>query len=106
MNNRHFFNGAIAIGFIGAAIMSAGAAIAQTTASPPASKPAHAASTPDSSKLSTAAQVETWTKDQWEAAKKDWAKDTEKWSDCRKRSSKQKLEGRKSWSFLYKCMTS
>ncbi len=53
-----------------------------------------------------AAQVEAWTTKQWEAAKKKWAKDKKKWSDCQTQSSKQKLEGRKSWSFLYTCMTS
>jgi hypothetical protein len=52
-----------------------------------------------------ATQVETWTEAQWEAAKNEWAKDTAKWADCQKQSSTQKLEGRKSWPFLYKCMT-
>jgi len=54
----------------------------------------------------TATQVEKWTTKQWEAAKKEWSKDKKKWADCRKQSRDQKLEGRKSWSFLYKCMTS
>ena len=89
-----------------AAVMSSSAVFAQTSASPSATKPAPTASTPDSSKPSTATQVETWTRKQWETAKKEWAKDKAKWADCRKQSSKQKLEGRKSWSFLYKCMTS
>jgi hypothetical protein len=93
-----------AVGF--AAALSSSAAIAQTSVSPPATKSAPAASAPDSSKPSTATRVETWTRKQWEAAKKEWARDTKKWADCRKRSSKQKLEGRKSWSFLYTCMTS
>jgi hypothetical protein len=81
------------------------AALAQTSASPPATKPAPATSAADSSKASIPTQVEKWTKDQWEAAKKEWAKETTKWADCQKQSSKQKLEGRKSWPFLYKCMT-
>ncbi|MBI2716381.1 MAG: hypothetical protein HYX37_18320 [Rhizobiales bacterium] len=54
---------------------------------------------------STAAQVETWTTKQWEAAKKKWVKDKTKWSNCQTQSSRQKLEGRKNWSFLYTCMT-
>ena len=87
-----------------AAVLSS-AAIAQTSASPPVTKPAPATSATDSSKASIPTQVEKWTKDQWEAAKKEWAKDTAKWADCQKQSSKQKLEGRKSWPFLYKCMT-
>jgi hypothetical protein len=86
-----------------AAVMGSGAAISQTPK--PAAKPAPAASATDSSKPSTATQVETWSRKQWEAAKKEWAKDKTKWADCRKQSSSQKLTGRKSWSFLYKCMT-
>lgn len=82
-----------------AAVLSS-AAIAQT-----AIKPAPATSAADSSKASIPTQVEKWTKDQWEAAKKEWAKETTKWADCQKQSSKKKLEGRKSWPFLYKCMT-
>jgi hypothetical protein len=84
-----------------AAMITAGAAIAQT--STPAVKPAPAASA--SSQPSTMTQVENWTTKQWEAAKKQWAKDTKKWAGCEQQSDKQKLEGRKSWSFLYKCMT-
>jgi hypothetical protein len=83
-----------------------GAAIAQTSVPPPAKKPAPATSATDSSKASISTQVENWTEDQWEAAKKEWAKDTAKWTSCQKQSSSQKLEGRKSWPFLYKCMTS
>ena len=83
-----------------------GAALAQTSPSSPATKSTPAPSTTDSSKASMPTQVEKWTKDQWEAAKKEGAKETTKWADCRQQSSKQKLEGRKSWPFLYKCMTS
>jgi hypothetical protein len=88
-----------------AAVITAGAGTAQTSGTKPAAKPAPATSTQDASKPSTLTQVENWTAKQWEAAKKEWTKDTKKWADCRKRSNKQKLEGRKSWSFLYKCMT-
>jgi hypothetical protein len=76
-------------------IMSTSVAIAQTSGSP----------APDSSKPSITAQVETWTKKQWEAAKRKWAKDKMKWADCRAQASQQNLKGRKSWSFLYTCMT-
>jgi len=81
---RHFLT-AIAV----SAIMSSSPAIAQTSPQP-----------------TTATQVEKWTTKQWEAAKKEWSKDKKKWADCRNQSRDQKLEGRKSWSFLYKCMTS
>ena len=89
--------------FLATALSSA--AIAQTSASPPATKPAPATSATEASKASIPTQVETWTKDQWETAKKEWAKDTAKWASCQKQSSQQKLKGRKSWPFLYKCMT-
>jgi hypothetical protein len=79
-------------------------AIAQ--APEPTTKPEPAASASDSSKPSTATQVQAWSIKHWVAAKKEWAKDKTKWSDCRKQSSEQKLAGRKSWSFLYTCMTS
>ena len=88
-----------------AVVLSASGAMSQTSVSPPAAKPAAAAPAADASKPTAAAQVETWTRKQWEAAKKEWAKDKAKWADCRTQSNKQKLEGRKSWSFLYKCMT-
>jgi len=88
-----------------AAVMNSGTAIAQTSVPQPAPRPAPAASAPDPAKPSTATQVETWTIKQWEAAKKEWAKDKAKWTNCRKQSDQQKLKGRKSWSFLYKCMT-
>jgi hypothetical protein len=84
------------------AVMSSSAVIAQTSVSQPATKSSPAAS----SKPSIATQVETWTSTQWEVAKEEWAKDKAKWADCQEQSSKQKLEGRKSWSFLYSCMTS
>lgn len=54
------------------AAVLANAAIAQTSASPPATKSAPATSAADSSKASLPTQVEKWTNDQWEAAKKEW----------------------------------
>ena len=86
-----------------AAVMSSTAAMSQTPT--PAAKPAPAATAPVAAKPSTATQVEAWSRKQWEAAKKEWAKDKTKWADCRKQSKTQKLQGRKSWSFLYTCMT-
>jgi len=86
------------------AAVASSSVVAQTPGPQP--EPAPAASAPDSSKPSTATQVETWTRKKWEAAKREWAKDKAKWADCRKQSSEQNLKGRKSWSFLYTCMTS
>jgi hypothetical protein len=82
----------------------AGHAMAQTPAARPSTPAAPAASSNNTAKPSTAAEVEKWTTKQWEAAKKTWAKDKKKWSDCRKNVKESKLTGRKSWSFLYKCM--
>ena len=90
--------------FVGA--VACGVALAQAPATPPARTPAPAATAPMSSKPSAVAQIEAWTTKQWDAAKQEWAKDKTKWADCEKQSDKQKLEGRKSWSFLYTCMTS
>lgn len=87
-----------------AAIVTAalsGAAVAQGQVAPPATRPAPAAS-----KASLPARVETWTKAHWEAAKKEWAKDTTKWANCQKQWNKHKHEGRKSWPSVYQCMTS
>jgi len=85
--------------------VASGAAFAQAPATPPAKAPAPAAAAPISSNPSVAAQVEAWTMKQWDAAKQEWAKDKTKWANCEKQSDNQKLEGRKSWSFLYTCMT-
>lgn len=102
MNRTRAF---VAAGAVLAGIAASGVAFAQAPASPPAKTPAPAASAPESSKPSVAARVETWTRKQWEAAQKEWAKDKAKWADCRTKSKAQKLSGRKSWSFLYQCMT-
>ena len=72
-------------------MMGAGVVFAQTTAS----------DTPSS----TTAKVENWTTEQWDAAKAEWAKDKTKWADCQQQSTDRKLADRKSWSFLYTCMT-
>jgi hypothetical protein len=95
MNRTRIF---IATAVAVATVAACGAAFAQA----PAPKPA----APPSSISKSAAQVETWTTQQWDAAKATWAQDTTKWAECQKRSSTRKLEGRDSWSFLYTCMTS
>jgi hypothetical protein len=50
--------------------------------------------------------VSKWTQRQWSAAKAKWAKEKDKWAACNKRATDQKLTGRKSWSFIYDCMSS
>jgi hypothetical protein len=93
---------AVSVVLVGA--VACGVSFAQSPMTSPAKTPAPAAAAPISSNPSVATQVETWTKKQWDAAKQEWAKEKIKWADCEKQSDKQKLEGRKSWSFLYKCM--
>ena len=85
------------------ALMSAliAAAAAGTTMVPTAS----AQSVSDSAK-STANDASRWTQKQWKTAKAKWSKEKGKWESCNKQATNQKLSGRKSWSFLYTCMTS
>ena len=54
---------------------------------------------------STATKVENWTKRQWNAAKQKWSRNKAKWNACNQDLKDQKLSGRKSWSYLYDCMT-
>jgi hypothetical protein len=82
-----------------AAIANPQMATSQTT--PPKTQNAPAST---SSGSAASAQVETWTKKQWNSAQKEWAKDKAKWSDCQKQSRDKHLVGRTSWSFLYTCM--
>jgi hypothetical protein len=68
--------------------------------------PSAAAESIVQSAKSAADDVSKWTQKQWNATKAKWAKEKEKWAACNKRATDQKLSGRKSWSFLYDCMTS
>jgi hypothetical protein len=61
-----------------------------------------AQATKDSSKTE---DVSKWTQKQWNAAKAKWMKEKDKWSSCNKQATNEKLSGRKSWSFIYTCMT-
>ena len=84
-----------------AASLIGGVALAQSTAPapPPASK------TQDAAEPSTAAKVENWSKKQWSAATQKWSQDKAKWNACNQDTKDMKLSGRKSWSYLYDCMT-
>jgi hypothetical protein len=84
-----------------AASLTCGVGLAQSIA--PAPNPA--LKTQASSEPSTAAKVENWTKKQWNAAKQKWSQDKAKWNACNQDTKDQKLSGRKSWSYLYDCMT-
>lgn len=63
------------------------------------------AAPPPSSEPSDSDRVKSWTEKEWNEAVKEWAQDKEKWAGCQKQSTARKLSGRKSWSFLYGCMT-
>ena len=54
---------------------------------------------------STTEDVSNWSQEKWNAAKAEWMKEKAKWASCNKQATKEKLSGRKSWSFLYTCMT-
>lgn len=84
-----------------AASLTCGVALAQSTA--PAANPA--VKDQVSSEPSTATKVENWTAKKWNAAKQKWAQDKAKWSACNQDVKNQKISGRKSWSYLYDCMT-
>jgi len=49
--------------------------------------------------------ISNWTKQQWYAAKAKWVKEKVKWAHCQNEALEKKLVGRKSWPFLYSCMT-
>jgi hypothetical protein len=85
------------IATIVAVALLATAAIAQTQMQ---SQPA-----PKSPAASKMEDVSKWTQKQWDAAKAKWSKETTKWDNCQKQADQQKLSGRKSWQFLYDCMT-
>jgi hypothetical protein len=53
----------------------------------------------------TVTDVSKWTRRQWNAAKAKWAEEKHVWNGCRTQAKAQQLEGRKSWQFLYDCMT-
>jgi hypothetical protein len=62
-------------------------------------------SKPGSTVTTKMEDVSKWSQRQWNAAKAKWVKEKAKWSDCQKQADRQKLSGRKSWSFLSNCMT-
>ena len=81
--------------------LTCGVALAQSTA--PAPNPGLIGQV--SPEPSTAPKVENWTKRQWNAAKQKWSRDRAKWNACNQDTKDRRLSGRKSWSYLYDCMT-
>jgi hypothetical protein len=82
-----------------AASLGAGTAMAQTQSAP----------TKDTSVSAQASQTMTdvskWTRKQWNAARAKWVEEKDAWNGCETRAKAQNLAGRKSWQFLYDCMT-
>jgi len=62
-------------------------------------------SKPGSTVTTKMEDVSKWSRRQWNAAKAKWSREKVKWSDCRRQADRKKLSGRKSWTFLYNCMT-
>ncbi|MDH2347959.1 hypothetical protein QCM77_32355 [Bradyrhizobium sp. SSUT18] len=62
-------------------------------------------SKPGSTVTTKMEDVSKWSQRQWTAAKAEWSQQKAKWSDCQKQADQKKLSGRKSWTFLYNCMT-
>jgi hypothetical protein len=80
--------------------LSAGASLAQSqTQTQPATKPA------ETSTMKMEEDVSKWTRKQWNAAKAKWSEEKTQWNDCETQAKAKKLSGRKSWQFLYDCMT-
>ena len=98
-----------------AGLFSVGTAIAQTPDSPPAQSspvtptPPPVQSSPGTPPAQAAApsmltEIENWTEQQWDAAKAKWMSENAKWTECERQVTDQKLTGRQSWVFLYRCM--
>jgi hypothetical protein len=88
-----------------ACVFAGSLAFAKTPEPAPAGSTTPTPAAPASSEPSDVSKVEKWTKNEWNNAVKQWAQDKTKWAGCREQSKARKLSGRKSWSFLYRCMT-
>jgi hypothetical protein len=90
---------------IGAIVLCCAIATTGAQAQTPKPKPAPAEKS-EPTLSQTTDDVKTWTRKKWNAAKAEYAKNTAKWADCRKKADARKLTGRANWSFLYDCMKS
>jgi hypothetical protein len=88
---------------IGAIVLCCAIATTGAQAQTPKPKPAPAEKS-EPTLSQTTDDVKTWTRKKWNAAKAEYAKNTAKWADCRKKADARKLTGRANWSFLYDCM--
>lgn len=94
--------------FIAAVIAAlAGISIASAQSPTPATKPALESST-QVAKPPVSSKIKTWTRARWEAAKKRWAQNEAKFSDCQNKLREQSKHRKRSLheqrEFLYRCM--
>ena len=79
--------------------LGAGASLAQGQTQP------QSAPKPAETSTMKMEDVSKWTQKQWNAAKAKWSEEKTKWDHCQAQAKTKNLSGRKSWQFLYDCMT-
>ena len=88
----------IVVSLLALSLLGVGAAQAQTQT--PAAPPSISAQAQQ-----TVIDVSRWTRHQWNVAKVKWQEEKATWNGCQSEAKAQNLAGRKSWQFLYDCMT-
>jgi hypothetical protein len=86
-----------------AAVLGTVPALAQTQGAP--AKSASNDTSVSAQATQTMTDVSRWTHKQWSAAKAKWAEEKDAWNGCQNEARTKNLSGRKSWQFLYDCMT-
>jgi hypothetical protein len=89
----------LAVSLALAAALGIGPAMAQTQSTPSKDTSVSAQAS------QTMTDVSKWTREQWHAAKVKWQEERASWNSCQTEARSQNLSGRKSWQFLYDCMT-
>lgn len=88
----------VVMSLLALSLLGVGAAQAQTQT--PAAPPSISAQAER-----TMTDVSHWTRRQWNTAKVKWQQEKAAWNGCQTQAKAQNLAGRKSWQFLYDCMT-
>jgi hypothetical protein len=83
--------------------IGAATSIAQTQSTPPRDTSKDASMSAQASQ--TVTDVSKWTRKQWHAVKVKWQEEKDSWNSCQTEAKAQNLSGRRSWQFLYDCMT-
>jgi hypothetical protein len=87
----------------GALGIGAATSLAQTPSAPPKDTSRAASMSAQASETMTG--VSKWTRRQWHDAKAKRQKEKDAWNGCQNEAKTQNLSGRRSWQFLYDCMT-